>query len=105
MQAKGLQHAPDSKLRQGCPSCSAVGIVAVWAADDHSQACVEKANYYTGQLIYPQMSSLCKVQCVKSIVSMECLSTLNPEVSSFELQSAYSRYCDVGEWYLCELCQ
>ena len=39
MQAKGLQHAPDSKLRQGCPSCSAVGVVAVWTADDHSQAC------------------------------------------------------------------
>lgn len=40
MQAKSLQHAPDGKLRQGCPPCGAVGVVAVWTADDHSQACL-----------------------------------------------------------------
>lgn len=38
MQAKGLQHAPDSKLWQCCPSCGAVGIVTIWAPDDHSKA-------------------------------------------------------------------
>lgn len=38
MQAKGLQHAPDSKLWQSCPSCGAVGIVTIWAPDDHSKA-------------------------------------------------------------------
>jgi len=41
MQAKGLQHAPDSKLGQGRPSGGAVGVVAVRRADDHSQACVQ----------------------------------------------------------------
>lgn len=53
MQAKGLQHAPDSKLWQCCPSCGAIGIVTVWAADDHSKACVEKEKYCMGQLIWP----------------------------------------------------
>lgn len=41
MQTKGLQHPTNCKFGQCCSPCSAVGIVAVRTADDHSQACVK----------------------------------------------------------------
>ncbi len=37
MQAEGLQHAADGKLRQGCAACAAAGVVSLRAADAHGQ--------------------------------------------------------------------
>lgn len=39
VQAEGLKHAPDGELGQGRAPGTAVGVVAVWAANDHGQTC------------------------------------------------------------------